>query len=217
MEQTNNKELKLEEIDKWYNKKSSKAVHALKSFSYTFVPGIYGLIGKNGAGKSTLINILTGYILKDNGKIFFDGSEIDTRTKEYKSLIGYMPQTIGVYDSMTCKQFLEYISALKGLKNNGNEVNYWISKVHLDDKKDCKISELSGGMRQRLLFAQSQIGNPYIVLLDEPTAGVDPDERDNLKNSIKEHCKEKIVIISTHILTDLADLATDCIELKNRN
>lgn len=208
-------ELKLEQIDKWYAKPGKKnAVHALKDVTLTLREGIYGLTGSNGAGKSTLLQILTGYLLPDGGALFLNGKKVSAREKHYKSKIGFMPQQASVYDSMTCIQFLDYMAALKGISRPAQEVEAGLRDVHLWEHRKKRVSELSGGMRQRLMFSQSCLGSPFLLLLDEPTAGLDPEERENLKNLVRRHSGGKIVIIATHILSDLEDLATGYIKMK---
>ena len=208
--------LTLKKINKYYpSPKSKHAVHALSDIDLEFVPGWYGITGNNGAGKSTLFQILTGYLKPDSGQILINGSVVNTRSKDYKKMLGYMPQQQMLYESMTCLQFMNYIGSLKGLKGKGikEQVELFLKKTHLQEKKNVRISALSGGMKQRLLFAQSCLGYPDLILLDEPTAGVDPNERENIQNIIKELCEGRIVIMSTHILSDIEKLVKKEIHL----
>lgn len=210
-------ELRLEHIEKWYPyPKAKNAVHALKDVNVTFTEGIYGLTGKNGAGKTTLMNILTGFLQPSSGSIRYNGEKVSTRSKSYKSLLGYMPQQQVVYTSMTCLQFMNYMAVMKGLDKYlvKEQVAFLLEHVHLWEKRYRRISELSGGMKQRLLFAQACLGSPTLLLLDEPTAGVDPEERENLQHLILEHSKGKIVIMSTHILSDIETIAKTEIKLE---
>ncbi len=192
--------------------KSYSQVKALDNFSYTFSPGIYGLTGKNGAGKTTLMQILTGYLRCDNGEILWNGAVMVPQSKGYKALLGYMPQQQTVYNTMSCLQFMNYMASLKGIgrKNRKNHVEDLLRQVHLWEKRFELVNALSGGMKQRLLFAQACLGNPHILILDEPTAGVDPDERQQI---IVKNCEGKIVIMSTHIISDITNIAKDEIHL----
>lgn len=210
-------ELKLENINKWYpNPKSKKAIHAIKDFSITMTEGIYGLIGHNGAGKSTLIKILTGNLQPNTGYIYLEGKRISTRDKNYKALLGYMPQQQWLYEDMTCLQFMNYMGTLKGMsKKVGNqEVQGMLEQVHLWEKRFSKIGNLSGGMKQRLLLAQAMLNGPQILILDEPTAGVDPQEREHLKSIIQQNKGIKIVIYCTHIMSDIDQITDKRICLK---
>lgn len=207
----------LENIDKWYhNPKSKYAVHALKGINLELTEGIYGLVGRNGAGKSTMIQILVGNLRQTSGRILVNGEEVKTESREYKQLIGYMPQQQWIYEGMTCIQFLNYMYTLKGIskKERKSCVEEQLNQVHLWEKRNNKISSLSGGMKQRLLFAQAIGGNPILLVLDEPTAGVDPQERETLQELIRNNSKERIVLLSTHILTDIEGLAKETIKLE---
>lgn len=208
--------LELKNINKYYpNMKHKNAMHALVDVSLELTEGIYGLTGQNGAGKSTLMQILTGYLQADTGQILWDDQEISTRSASYKQLLGYMPQQQRIYDTQTCAQFLDYFGAMKGIpaKERRRQIDALLEEVHLSDKKKVRIGTLSGGMKQRLLFAQALLGNPRLLLLDEPTAGVDPDERVNLQELIRTNSEGRIVLLSTHILSDLEDLAKEEIHL----
>lgn len=203
------------EINKYYKISGRNKNHALKDFSYTFTPGVYGLVGSNGAGKSTLMNIITGYIKMDSGKILINGKEVNPLSKEYKKIIGYMPQQQLLYENMTCEQFLYYMGTLKGLKKKelAEQVQWTLGEVNLLEKKREITESLSGGMKQRLLFAQAIVGDSKFLLLDEPTAGVDPEERNNLKALINNCAKDKIVLLSTHIFEDLEGITKEIIHL----
>lgn len=198
------------------NEHSKNAVHALVDINLQFTNGIYGITGKNGAGKSTLMQIITGYAKADRGSILWNGTEMNPRSKQYKSLLGYMPQQQAVYETMNCQQFMNYFASLKGIngKTRQEQVEKLLERVHLAEKRYAKIETLSGGMKQRLLFAQACLGNPAILLLDEPTAGVDPEERKNLQQMVSEASDGKIVIMSTHIMSDIEEIAKQEIRLE---
>lgn len=207
--------LKLVGINKYYGR-GKKTVHALKDVTFTLTEGIYGLTGKNGAGKTTLMQVLTGFLQPDGGEIYFNGEQVKTRSRFYKALLGYMPQQQFVYDTMSCVQFMNYMAAMKGLgkAERKEQVSALLERVHLWEKRHSKIGALSGGMKQRLLFAQACVGSPKLLLLDEPTAGVDPQERENLQQLISESSKNRIVLLSTHILSDIENIAKEEIRLE---
>ena len=196
-------ELKITDLTKKYNK-----VTALNRFSFSFTPGIYGLLGPNGAGKSTLMNLITDNITPTEGSIRWDGEDIKKMGKNYRKKIGYMPQQQGYYSSFSAVDFLRYIGQLKEIKKDKleEEIEFWLKKVNLYEVRNRKLSALSGGMRQRVMLVQALLGNPELVILDEPTAGLDPKERINMRNIIAEISDEKIVLLATHIVEPHADL-----------
>ncbi len=209
--------LELKDINKYYpNPKAKNANHALQDISFTLTEGIYGLVGANGAGKSTLIQILTGNLQADSGEIYVNGQRISTKDKSYKSLIGYMPQQQWIYENMTCEQFINYMAGLKGInkRDRREQTESLLGEVHLLEKRYDKISTLSGGMKQRLLLAQAMLGQPSLLILDEPTAGVDPEERENISGLVKKCSEGRIVLFSTHILTDLEKISKETIRLE---
>ncbi len=209
--------LELKDINKYYpNPNAKNANHALQDISFTLTEGIYGLVGANGAGKSTLIQILTGNLQADSGEIYVNGQRISTKDKSYKSLIGYMPQQQWIYENMTCEQFINYMAGLKGInkRDRREQTESLLGEVHLIEKRYDKISTLSGGMKQRLLLAQAMLGQPSLLILDEPTAGVDPEERENISGLVKKCSEGRIVLFSTHILTDLEKISKETIRLE---
>lgn len=195
-------ELKVENLSKRYGKKN-----ALCKLSFTLSEGVYGLLGPNGAGKSTFMNILTGNVTADSGNIFWNGSDIKKKSTErlFKEQLGYMPQVPVLYRGFTVYEFLNYIAVLKGLekKQAEEQIQKLLSKLELIDRKRKQLTELSGGMKQRVMLAQAMLGNPKILILDEPTAGLDPKQRIAVRNLIAEIAFDKIVIIATHVVQDV--------------
>lgn len=191
------------------------SLKALSNFTYTFTPGVYGLLGPNGAGKSTLMNIVTDCIRADSGKICFDGTPITELGADFRKFVGFMPQHQGVYSSFTLERFLYYMAALKGIKKSEatEEIDRLISLVNLQDCKTKRLGGFSGGMKQRALIAQALLGNPKLVILDEPTAGLDPKERIRIRNLISEFAFDKIIIICTHVVSDIEFIAKEVLLL----
>ena len=188
---------------------------ALKSVNITLESGIYALLGPNGSGKSTMMNIIAGILPPTDGEILYNGQGIRSLRKEYREKIGYMPQYPGMYPSFTVRDFLLYMSELKGLsRGNEGEVDYILRRVELDDCADRKISALSGGMKQRLSLAQAVFGSPEIIILDEPTAGLDPKQRIAVRNFISETASDRTVLWATHIVPDIEGIAREVIILK---
>ena len=189
--------------------KSYKNVKALSDFSYTFVDGIYGILGPNGAGKSTLMNVITQNLKKDKGEIFYNEKNIKDFKREYIGKIGYMPQQQSVYKNLSLIRFMYYMASLKGLdaKNASEQIEKHLKDVELWDVRNRLLGGFSGGMKQRALMAQALLGNPDIVILDEPTAGLDPMQRINIRNIISKLGEDRIVLVSTHIVSDIEKLA----------
>lgn len=213
-------ELLLENLSKTYG-----TVQALKSVSYTFEPGVYGILGANGAGKSTMINLITDNVSRDSGgnggKILFDGVDILKLGKKFRALVGYMPQQQGFYEDFSPKAFLKYMAEIKGVRgknDKGQTVNQQIDQllevVNLTNVAYKKIGGFSGGMKQRVLLAQALLGNPKILILDEPTAGLDPKERIGIRNYIAELSKDKIILFATHVVSDIECIADRVMLLK---
>lgn len=190
---------------------------ALNNFSATLHNGIYALLGPNGAGKSTLINILAGLIPATSGNITFDGEDTLKMGERFRSLLGFMPQYPGFYPDFTAEQLMLYIAQLKGLKKSKAkaECEKLLGEVNLTDKKDKRIKSFSGGMKQRLGLAQALIGEPAILILDEPTAGLDPKERVRFRNLISRLSSQMTVIFCTHIVSDIETIANEVLLLKS--
>lgn len=191
-------------------------VQALKDVSLTLIPGIYGLLGPNGAGKSTLINLLTDNLRRESGEILWDQTDILALGKKYRNLLGYMPQQQGYYEDFSAAAFLMYMAHLKGMgkKEAKDRVYELLAVVNLEQYSREKVGAFSGGMRQRLLLAQALLNDPKLLILDEPTAGVDPQERIHIRNFISEIAKERIVILATHIVSDVESIASEILLLK---
>lgn len=204
-------QLKLEELTKKY-----KNLLALNTVNCQFTEGIYGLLGPNGAGKSTLMKLLVQNIRPTAGHICMDGTDISKMGDEYKGMIGYMPQQQEIFPFFTGRRFLNYMGLLKGMNKNElpDAIEIIAGKVNLSDVLDKKIGGYSGGMKQRLLIAQAFLGNPKIVIFDEPTAGLDPKERIHARNLIAENARDKIILIATHVVQDIEYIANKVILLK---
>ncbi len=202
--------LELKNISKKYGR-----VTALKSVNITLGSGIYALLGPNGSGKSTMMNIIAGILPPTDGEILYNGQSIRSLGTAYRERIGYMPQYPGMYPSFTVRDFLLYMSELKGLpRGSEGEVDYILRRVELDDCADRKISALSGGMKQRLSLAQAVLSLPEIIILDEPTAGLDPKQRIAVRNFISETASDRTVLWATHIVPDIEGIAREVIILK---
>ena len=204
-------ELQVEQLYKSYGKKE-----ALQDVSFTLKKGIYGLLGENGAGKSTLMRIMSTVDFPTKGMIRYDGENIFTLDEKYRGKIGYMPQNYSVYPGFTAKDFLEYMGVLKGipkekLKSRIAEV---LEFVNLSDVAGKKVKTFSGGMKRRIGIAQAIINEPEIVILDDPTAGLDPTERIRFSNIISDMGKDKIVLLSTHIVSDIEAIANNLVVVK---
>lgn len=192
------------------------AFTALQDISYTFTPGVYGLLGPNGAGKSTLMNLLTDNLKATSGQILLDGMPVSELGVAFRKRIGFMPQQQGLYPEFTLERFLWYMAALKGLdKQQAKEkIPRLIQLVNLKGQEQKRLGGFSGGMKQRALIAQAMLGKPDILILDEPTAGLDPKERIRIRNLIAEAAFDQIVLIATHVVTDVAYIAKEIVLLK---
>lgn len=190
---------------------------ALKGLSYEFTPGVYGLLGPNGAGKSTLMNIITDNLKPTSGSVMYNGQDTVSMGSEFRRILGFMPQQQGLYPSFTLERFLWYMAALKGMPKNESkaDIERLIGLVNLNDSRTKRLGGFSGGMKQRALIAQAMLGNPEIIILDEPTAGLDPKERIRIRNLIAEIAFEKIVIIATHVVPDIEFIAKEVLLLNH--
>ena len=203
-------ELTFDALSKNYGKKQ-----ALIGFSAELTGGIYGLLGPNGAGKSTLMNILTGNLRQTAGEIRFNGAEIRSLGAAFRGRVGYMPQQQTLYPGFTVERFLFYMASLRGMKRGdaAARIDWALGAVGLSDVRGKTIRSLSGGMKQRLLLAQAILDEPDILILDEPTAGLDPRQRIAVRNLIAEIALQKIVIVSTHVVPDVEYVASELLLL----
>lgn len=195
-------ELTADRITKQYKNKI-----AVDRMSFTLARGVTGLLGANGAGKTTLMRILCGILVPDSGTVTCDG--MDVETEEYREMLGYLPQEFGYYPEFSGRDFLLYMSAVKGLRKKEalKKTEELIELVGLKDAARKKVRTYSGGMKQRLGIAQALLNDPQILIMDEPTAGLDPQERIRFRNLIAAIGKDRIVLLSTHIVSDLEHIA----------
>ncbi|EGG80241.1 hypothetical protein HMPREF9477_02044 [Lachnospiraceae bacterium 2_1_46FAA] len=207
-------ELEIRNLSKRYGKKQ-----ALSNVSCKLNDGVYGLLGANGAGKSTLMNIITGNIEADEGEVLLDGKNIlkSENQREFREYLGYMPQFPIQYRGFTVLDFLFYMASLRGIskKKAKEKIDELLDMLALTEVRNKKMTALSGGMKQRLMLAQSVIGNPKVLILDEPTAGLDPKQRIAVRNLISEIAFQKIVLIATHVVTDVEFISKEIVLLKD--
>lgn len=189
---------------------------ALEEVSLDFDNGICAFLAPNGAGKTTLIKMLATLLFPTKGEILWNGTEITALGESYRDLLGYLPQEFGYYKGYSPKEYLRYLAALKGVSNADSRIDELIEMVSLTDVKDKKMRKFSGGMIQRVGIAQALLNDPKILILDEPTAGLDPKERVRLRNIISSLAKDRIIIFSTHIVSDIETIANTLIMIKDR-
>lgn len=206
-------ELALQHITKTYQRGK---VRALQDFSAIFTPGVYGLLGANGAGKSTLMNIITGNLAPDSGTMLWNGAPVRGDESAYLARLGYMPQQQNLYNTFSAEQFLWYMAALKGLSTETarQTIPALLRTVHLEEVARRKLGAFSGGMKQRILIAQALLGDPSLLILDEPTAGLDPKERIAIRNLIGKVGQKRIVLVATHVVSDVETIAKELLFLK---
>lgn len=200
----------------WRHKSASPAVkQALCGVSLTLGSGLYGLLGPNGAGKSTLIHIVTGSLAPTSGEVLWCGRP--ARGIAFRRILGYMPQQQGLYESYTGRRFLAYMAALKEIPRSQTaaEVARTAQAVNLTAELDKRLSAYSGGMKQRLLLAGALLGNPKLLILDEPTAGLDPKERVRLRELLAEMARDRIILVATHVVSDVETVASGVVLLRD--
>ncbi|WP_316783466.1 ABC transporter ATP-binding protein [Pedobacter frigiditerrae] len=208
--------LKIQNLNKVYG----NGVKALDNVSLSISNGMFGLLGPNGAGKSSLMRTLATLQLPDSGEVFFDGSDVLKNPQEMRTKLGYLPQDFGVYPKISAADLLNHIAVLKGLQNKNErkeQVSALLQQTNLYDVKNRAVSSFSGGMRQRFGIAQALLGNPQLIIVDEPTAGLDPLERNRFHNLLIEIGEERGVMLSTHIVEDVYDLCPEMAVLANGN
>lgn len=203
--------LVIENISKKYNDK-----YAVKNLKVELTPGVYGLLGPNGSGKTTLMRIMTDILNPTEGRVILNGEDIKLMGDKYRDILGYLPQNFGVYKNFTAHRFLMYMSALKGLDTSfaQRKVDELLDIVNLKAVSKKKLGTFSGGMKQRIGIAQALLNDPKILILDEPTTGLDPKERIRFRNLISDMSKDKIIIFSTHIVSDIEYISKEVLLLK---
>ncbi len=204
-------ELLLDRLTKHYGSKI-----AVDQVSATLKPGVYGLLGANGAGKTTLMRMLCAILESTSGEVFLNGKDVISMGADYRNVLGYLPQDFGYYPNYTAMEFLMYVSALKGIprKIARKRAGELLEEVGLSNVADKKVKTFSGGMKQRVGIAQALLNNPDILILDEPTAGLDPKERARFRNLLSDYAGDKIVILSTHIVSDIEAIADEVLLMK---
>lgn len=205
-------ELSIEHISKQF-----KDIRPVDDVSLRLTPGIWGLLGANGAGKTTLMRMIAGIMKPTAGTIRYDGIPIDELKERYRDIFGYLPQEFGFYPEFTVKDYLKYVSALKGLteKDSRRRIAELLEQLTLSHVGNKKIIKLSGGMKRRVGIAQALLNEPEILILDEPTSGLDPGERVRFRNLLSEFAHDRIVLISTHIVSDVEHIATQNVIMKD--
>lgn len=198
-------ELKMEHVSKQFQDKT-----AVDDVSLTLTQGVWGLLGANGSGKTTLMRMLADIMAPTGGTICYDGTDIHKMGKAYRNLFGFLPQDFGYSRDFTVKEYLEYVAVLKDvpIRETTKKINRLLDILTLSDVKRKKLAKLSGGMKRRVGIAQAMLNDPKMLVLDEPTAGLDPGERVRFRNFISEFSQDRIVLISTHIVSDIEYTAT---------
>ena len=182
---------------------------ALTNFSAEFGPGVTAILGPNGAGKTTLMSLIADLLKRDSGEILYDGTDILKLGSRFRERLGFMPQSPGMYDNMSARSFLAYMAQLKGLSKHQarTEITELLRTVGLEKEAHRKLGGFSGGMKQRVMLAQALLGNPEVLLLDEMSAGLDPEERVRMREYISSLGKDRIILLSTHIISDVETIA----------
>lgn len=204
-------ELRISNLTKEFND-----VVAVSNISYTMTTGVYGLLGVNGAGKTTLMRMLCTLLKPSNGSITWDGRDIFEMDGEYRKILGYLPQDFGYYPDFTVYDYMMYVASIKGLRpvTAKQRTKSLLKQVGMEKELNKKMKKLSGGMKRRIGIAQAMLGNPKILILDEPTAGLDPNERIRFRNLISELSEERLVLLSTHIVSDIEYIANEILLMR---
>ncbi|MFS1519194.1 ABC transporter ATP-binding protein [Bacillus sp. SCS-151] len=189
---------------------------AVNNVSFELTDGVYGFLGANGAGKTTLMRMLVTLIKPTSGRILLDGKDIEVLDEEYRDVLGYLPQYIGLYKNFSAEKYLMYIAALKGIEKKVavRKVAELLEVVNLTEHRNRKVGKFSGGMKQRVGIAQALLNDPKVLIVDEPTAGLDPEERIRFRNLLSSISKDRIVLLSTHIVSDIEFIAKEILVLK---
>jgi len=198
-------------IDKVSKQYGRRGTAALRDFSLELGTGVLGLLGPNGAGKTTLMTILATITRASRGRVVWNGSDVSEDPDSLRAVLGYLPQDFGVYPNLNAVEFLEYLAAVKGLNAAASRrrIDELLNVVNLTDVRKRPLGSYSGGMKQRVGIAQALLNDPQLLIVDEPTAGLDPEERVRFRNLLSELSGERIVILSTHIVSDVEATATD--------
>ncbi len=204
--------LEIKNLTKTYGNKNAN-----DNITVTLENGLYGLLGPNGAGKTTFMKQITTLIEPSKGEIIYNGKNIKELNEEYRAVLGYLPQEFGVYKNFSAQQFLQYVAALKGMnkKQAKNKIKELLELVGLYEVRNKAVDKFSGGMKRRVGIAQALLNDPKILVLDEPTAGLDPQERARFRNLLSQISKDKIIILSTHIISDIESIAKETIMIKD--
>ena len=205
-------ELSFDRLTKHYGSKI-----AVDRVSATLTPGVYGLLGANGAGKTTLMRMLCAILESTSGEVFFNGEEVTGMGAAYRNVLGYLPQDFGYYPHYTAEEFLSYIATLKGIPRDiaKRRIRELLDTVGLLGAAKKKLRTFSGGMKQRVGIAQALLNDPQVLILDEPTAGLDPKERVHLRNLLADYAGDRIVVLSTHIVSDVEAIADEVLVMKD--
>lgn len=205
-------ELEIRDLSKRYGKKT-----AVRDVNLTITPGVWGLIGANGAGKTTLMRMLTGILTPSSGRVLYDGIDTSDLGEAYRDALGYLPQNFGFYPEFNVVDYLEYVATLKGLGRRAyrGKIDELLELLNLTEVRKKPIKKLSGGMQRRVGIAQALLNDPDILILDEPTSGLDPGERVRFRNLLSEFAQGRIVLISTHIVSDVEYIAAQNMIMKD--
>ncbi|MCH1982532.1 ABC transporter ATP-binding protein [Ruminococcus sp. OA3] len=201
-------------LSKSYGKKN-----ALSRVNLELTPGVYGLLGPNGAGKSTLMNIIAGNLAPDTGRVLYNNIDVTGGSATFRKVLGFMPQQQALYDQFTGYRFLAYMADLKGMPKRQaiKEIKEVLKFVNMTEQAKKRMASYSGGMKQRILIAQAVLNQPAVLILDEPTAGLDPRERIRVRNMISQIAEDKIVLLATHVVSDIEQIGKNVILMKQGN